>query len=318
MPALTPLRFLLASALAVALTACASVVAPGQPTPPTPEPQPEAASAPELPPERAFPEDSLYPLLMAEFALRRGDPHTALDAYLAQAAVLRDPGVSAHATHLAQFLQREEQALEAVRLWVELEPDHPEANTTLATLLIRQLQPVAALSHLARVARQGLDARFSSLLGGFRELSPEHQLALRDAVVALAEELPDDDELLLAQALIFDELGEKDAERKALQQLFALDPQHMQGLILDAKLRLEADEPDPFQRIEQALEAKPDNAVLRLHYARLLTRSDIGAARRQFEILSAQSPRDGDLLLSLALINQETGDKLAAAAYLEQ
>ncbi|PLW82889.1 hypothetical protein CWI75_05430 [Kineobactrum sediminis] len=334
MPALTLLRFLLPSALAVALAGCVSGTAPGEPARPIAETDAETnvataaetvtadasapESAPESPSERAFPEDSVYPLLLAEFALRRGDHDRALDTYLEQAAVLRDPGISAHLTHLAQFLQREPEALEAVRLWVELEPEHPEANATLATLLIRQLRPLEAIEHLATVARQGLKANFTALLGGFRQLPRERQLALRDKVSAIASELPGDIELLLAQALILDELGQKQAQRQVLTQLFALEPWHIQGLILDAKLRLEADEPDPFQRIEEALATQPDNTTLRLHYARLLTRSDIDAARRQFEILSAQSPRDGDLLLSLALINQETGDTLAAAAYLQQ
>ena len=42
------------------------------------------------------------------------------------------------------------------------------------------------------------------------------------------------------------------------------------------------------------------------------------AAREQFEVLSAQSPDDAELLLSLALINRETGDDLVARAYLQQ
>jgi predicted Zn-dependent protease len=77
-------------------------------------------------------------------------------------------------------------------------------------------------------------------------------------------------------------------------------------------------EKKPFTRLERALQDNPDNQQLRLQYARLLTASDMAAAREQFEILSAQSPRDGDLLLSLALINREIGDDLAAKAYLKQ
>ena len=70
--------------------------------------------------------------------------------------------------------------------------------------------------------------------------------------------------------------------------------------------------------MQQALQDNPEDKRLRLQYARLLTTSDLAAAREQFEILSAQSPRDGDLLLSLALINREIGDDLAAKAYLGQ
>ncbi|MEQ9462081.1 MAG: tetratricopeptide repeat protein [Haliea sp.] len=315
MPALTMFRLLLTSALLLVASGCATapgpapVVAAGQEAE-----KPVAAEAP----ERAFPEDSIYPLLVAEFALRRSAYDTALGNYLEQADRLRDPGVSAHATHLAQFMKREPQALQAVQLWVELEPEHPEANNTLATLLIRQGRPAAAVPHLATVARQGLQPNFPILLGGFRELSGADKQALSDAVDALADEFADDTRLLLTRALILDELERAAAASAVLTQLFALEPGQTQALLLDAKLRLQADHPAPFARLETALAAEPQNKTLRLQYARLLTRSDIDAARRQFEILSAQSPRDGDLLLSLALLNQDHGDTLAAKAYLRQ
>lgn len=316
MPALKMFRLILTSALLLAASGCAiTSVAP--PEPHAEEHASPAAVAPE-PPERAFPEDSIYPLLVAEFALRRSAYDTALGNYLEQAERLRDPGVSAHTTHLAQFMKREPQALEAVRLWVELEPGHPEANNTLATLLVRQGRPAAAVPHLAVLARQGLQPNFPMLLGGFRELPDTEQQALAEAVNTLEDDFPDDTRLLLTRALILDELDQAEATSAVLEQLLALEPGQTQALLLDAKLRLEAGHPAPFQRIEEALAAAPDNSSLRQQYARLLTRSDVDAARRQFEILSAQSPRDGDLLLSLALLNQDNGDTLAAKAYLRQ
>ncbi|MFU8763690.1 MAG: tetratricopeptide repeat protein [Haliea sp.] len=313
------LRLLLISALLLAATGCAT--APGQTSPAAAAAESrESAAAATLPkpPERAFPEDSVYPLLVAEFALRRSAYDLALGNYLDQAARLRDPGISAHTTHLAQFMKREPQALEAVQLWVELEPEHPEANSTLATLLIRQGKPAAAVPHLAVVARQGLQPNFPMLLGGFRELSTAEKQELAAAMGALESDFPNDTRLLLTRALILDELDEAEATGVVLEQLFALEPGQTQALLLDAKLRLESGHSAPFKRIEEALAAAPDNSSLRLQYARLLTRSDIDAARRQFEILSAQSPRDGDLLLSLALLNQDHGDTLAAKAYLRQ
>lgn len=318
MPAPTMLRLLLISALLLAASGCANAPRQPEPSEADAEPRESAAAVVPEPPERAFPEDSIYSLLVAEFALRRSAYDTALGNYLEQANRLRDPGVSAHTTHLAQFMKREPQALEAVQLWVELEPEHPEANNTLATLLIRQGRPAAAVPHLAVVARQGLQPNFPILLGGFRELSSAEKQELADAVGALEDDFPDDTRLLLTRALILDELEQTEATGVVLERLLKLEPGQTQALLLDAKLRLEGGHSAPFQRIEEALAATPDNSSLRLQYARLLTRSDIDAARRQFEILSAHSPRDGDLLLSLALLNQDHGDTLAAKAYLRQ
>ena len=300
------------------LTACAGTApvedplaaAPAEVIPPEAEPPP--------PPERAFPDDSVYPLLVAEFALRRRQYDLALDHYMAQSQVLRDAGVSAHTTHLTQYLRREQEALQASELWVELEPGSAEAQNTYASLLVRQGRTPEALPHLAQVQRLGGEARFPALLTRFESLEPQQQADLVKGINELAEEWPDNTQLLLTQALVMAEFEQYDESLAKLDKIFEIDPQQSQALLLEARVRLARKDKKPFVRIEQALENDPDNLQLRLQYARLLTTGDMKAARKQFEILSAQSPRDGDLLLSLALINREIGDDLAARAYLKQ
>jgi tetratricopeptide (TPR) repeat protein len=305
------------------LAACAS--GGGQPpvadsAQPPIEPAPTEAEPPEPEevPERAFPDDSLHALLVAEFALRRRDYQLALDTYVEQAPLLRDKAVSAHTTHLAQFMQREAEALEAVTLWVELEPDNVEANNTLATLLVRQGKTVEALPHMAFAQRQGAEVKFPVLLTGFGKLDPARQSQLVEGINELSLEFPDNTQLLLTQALINAEFQQFDAALAKLDRLLALQPTQEQALILEARILMTRGDKEPFNRLEQVLEDNPGDKALRLQYARLLTTSDMPAARQQFEILSAQSPRDGDLLLSLALINREIGDNLEAKAYLRQ
>ena len=98
------------------LLACASQTPVATDSAPA-EPLPDIVAAEVEAPERAFPEDSIYPLLLAEFALRRQAYDVALEQYLEQAPKLRDAGVSEHATHLAQFMSQEQAALAAVQLW---------------------------------------------------------------------------------------------------------------------------------------------------------------------------------------------------------
>ncbi|WP_157976729.1 tetratricopeptide repeat protein [Parahaliea mediterranea] len=306
-------RLFLAACLTALLGACASAPAPQAPAAPVAE----ADEAPP-PPERAIPADALYPLLVGEFALRRRDYGTALDLYTQQAPLLRDRGVSAHTTHIAQFMQQEDAARESAALWVELEPDNVEANNTYATLLSRAGRTNEALPHLALVARDQGKANFPILLNRFPELGAREQQALVAGLEALSQEFPDNPSLLLTRALAYDELQQHAQALALLTQLFAQEPYQYQGLLLEAKIRLEQGSDAPFAHIEQALAANPDDSRLRLQYARLLTRSDIDAARGQFEILSARAPQDGNLLFSLALINHEVGDDLAAKAYLHQ
>ena len=296
------------------LAACATT-APPEPVATVTEPTPPAVADV---PERAIPADSIYPLLVAEFAIRRRDYQTALDNYLIEASKLQDAGVSKHATHLAQFVQDNEQALAAVQLWLEQEPDNVEANNTAAILLAGARRPVSALPHMAFVARAGNQANFPLLLQGFGQITPEQQSQLVQGLNELLVNFPEDPALLLTLALINTEFEQYEQALARLDRLFEVEPDQHQALLLEARILAQTGAPSPFARIDRALKANPEDSRLRLEYARLLTTTDMEAARSQFEVLSVQAPGDADLLLSLALINREVGDDLEARAYLNK
>ncbi|MEH6635733.1 MAG: tetratricopeptide repeat protein [Halioglobus sp.] len=307
------LRLFLIAITYALLNACASTA---------PAPAPDAATANTAAAieskERPFPDDSVYPLLVAEFALRRRAYDVALDNYLSQSRVLRDARISAHTTRLTQFMQREQEALEASLLWVELAPDDVEANSTVAALLVRQGRTVQALPHMAIVERGGTPANFPTLLTGFEQLNARQRTELVSGINKLAIEFPENTPLMLTQALIHTEFDQYEQALDKLDDIYDLKPYQPQAVLLETKILLTQGAKKPFTRLQKALQKDPEDQRLRLQYARLLTTSDMTAAREQFEILSAQAPRDGDLLLSLALINREVGDDLAAKAYLQQ
>ncbi|MEE4661581.1 MAG: tetratricopeptide repeat protein [Halieaceae bacterium] len=275
-------------------------------------------TAPE-PPERAFPDDSLYPLLVAEFALRRRRYDTALENYLQQAPRLADAGVAAHTARLAQFMRREAEALEATRLWVALEPENLEARLNLANLLALNGQPTEAFVELQAIARAGGMANFTSLLRGYAELDYAEQVDLLQQVRLLMAELPDNIQLRISQVLMLETLGRKEEALAQLQPVFELEPLQLQAVIQDAKLRLDLGQTEGvFDRIEAALKDNPDNNRLRLQYARLLTQTDMAEAERQFQQLLEIAPRDPDLLFSVALIQRELRDLDSARENLQR
>lgn len=270
------------------------------------------------PPERAFPAESVYPLLVAEFAIRRQDYQTALNNYLEQSSILEDSGVASHTTHLAQFMQKDAQALRAAQLWLEQEPDNLEAHNTAATLLARSRRPVQALPHMSFVARSGKQANFPLLLQGFDQIAATDQSQLVQGLNELALEFPEDPALLLTLALVNTEFKQYEQALGRLDSLFKIEPYQHQALLLEARILTKTEAKKPFARIKRTLKTNPEDSRLRLEFARLLTNIDIDAAREQFEVLSLQSPDDADLLLSLALINREIGDNVVAVTYLEQ
>lgn len=302
--------------LAVALVAGCATQAPAPEPQPAPAPVTEPAAA--ALPERRIPDDSVFALLLAEFAIRRRHYDVALEQYEEQAPLLRDPAVSAHATRLAQYLQDDAAALAAAELWAELDPGSVEANNIAANYLARSGRPNAALPYLVNVERLQPGANFPILIASFAQLPQAEKDELAASLAALEGEFPNSADLALAQALLLAEQGERDRALARLDSVLDREPAQPQALLLEAKLLLEAGSDTPYARMEQALLDNPDDKLLRMRFARLLAAYDLAAARKQFEILSAQAPGDADLLFSLALINRELGDPLAANAYLRQ
>lgn len=283
-----------------------------EPEPPTPAAEPEPAppmSEVRVTPQRAFPEDSLYNLLVAEFALRRRQYNLALDSYMREAEYLRDPGVSAHTTRLAQFMQDEPAAVTSGRLWVELEPDDLEARITLANLLARRGEVIEALDNMEVIVRAGGNPNFTALANGFDTLDHGQHMQLQTRLNALSAEFPKDNQLIICRALLLETMGRTREALAALEPVFDTDPGQLQAIVLEVKLRQDLGQTDDlYSRIEGVLEQEPENSRLRMQYARLLTRNDLGEAQRQFEILLSESPSNPDLLFSMALIHRENGE----------
>ena len=290
-----------------------------------PLPAPVADAAPAAPveelrvtPQRPFPDDSLYDLLVAEFALRRREYDQALQNYTELAPQLRDTAVSARATRLAQFMRDEESAITAARLWAELDPDQMEAHLMLANMLARRGQTLEALPHMIALTRAGGAANYSALATGFEQLGNGQKQKLLDTINQLRLEQPQDTQLMICKALLLENLGQTPAAIDELQAVFAIDTQQLQAIVLEAKLKQDMKQYDGlYDRITAALEANPDNSLLRMQYARLLTRTDLSEARTQFSYLLERAPDDSNLLLSVALIEMELGNIAEAKPHLE-
>jgi len=96
-------------------------------------------------------EDVLYKLVVAEFARQRGDLALSLEHYLELARTLADPQLAQWATRLALFAKQDDQAEEAVRLWVKRSQNDLEAQQILAIILLRKGRLQEALPHLESV-----------------------------------------------------------------------------------------------------------------------------------------------------------------------
>ena len=264
------------------------------------------ASPTAKPATRPFPADTLYALLVAEFAVRRNQFELGLANYLQQANKTRDPNVVAHTTRMARYLGADTAALEAALLWVQLEPENKEARFSASVQLTRAKRPYEAFSHMEVLYRLGGNTNFSAIAAAAAQLPLQDQQLMLRNISELAEQDTTDTDLLLSQAILT-QAGKQSQEALVLvQQLLAINPEHTQAILLEARILQTLDRSEEaFTRIESALLERPQDHQLRLQYARLLTTVDLTKAQQQFEILVDAKPQDGELLLGLAMLYRE-------------
>lgn len=279
--------------------------------------EPEVSPQPVV--SRPFPADSFYDLLVAEFAVRRSYYDVALGNYLQQAHQTRDPGVTARATHLAQFLQADKAALDASQLWIELEPDNLEAQYTSATMLAKNQRPLEALRHMTLVMDNGGATNFAAIAASSLGLDETTRNELEAGYDELLKTHPDNTQLLISKALLLQQRGEVEQALASTREVISLDPDDLHAVVVEARLLQQLGRQDEaLSRLEQTVAKYPNNKRLRLQYARLLMTRDIDQARAEFEVLIRESPNDPDLLLSLAIINKETGKAEQAELYFQR
>ena len=262
---------------------------------------------------RAIPNESIYPLLLAEFALRNKQYSLALENYLGQSAILEDAGVSSLTTKLAQFLNDDKAALQAARQWVMLEPQSLEANQIIANLLGRNKQPLEAFPYMTTVLRKGGKVNFTALAITAIRLDQNIQLETLMQLGNLLNEFPDNIELKLAQSIVLKEQQRYSEALRQIRDILKTEPYQLQAIVLEADISQRMGKRNSFTRILKTLQQQPENHRLRIQYAHLLATTDINAARKQFAILVNYRPNNPDILYSYALINWEMKDFDAAS-----
>ncbi len=266
--------------------------------------KPEDAATPAV--EVPIPESSLLPLLTAEFLLREREFDGALSILAEQAMLLDDPELTRRALRLAEFRQNEGLTLPlALRLAAQDSSDAAASATSMA-LLIRAGRIEEAVTYARQALERGAEVNAPALLVSFRDMSPAEQERLAEAIEALAQDWPDSPDVGIALAFLHREQGRYAQCLEDLDPVLALAPDDDRALVLWTQVKLDTSANEPFDRLHRAVNTYPDNEALRLQYARLLaSEKKLTEARHEFDALRKLSPRNGDYLYSLALIDLE-------------
>ncbi|MGB0765292.1 MAG: tetratricopeptide repeat protein, partial [Luminiphilus sp.] len=273
---------------------------------------------PQPPAEMPIPEDSLYPLLKAEFLLRERQFDPALAILTEQALKLDDAALARRALRLAEFRQDDAKSLVlAVRL-SELDVGDAAAATTAMGLLIRAGKPEEALVFARTAKERGARINAPALLVTWDSLPPDKRRAVASAVEALAEDWPQDQDIAIAVAYLRRAQDDPERALAALEPVLAANPDEERALLLWSQIKLDVGAQQPFSLLQASVDRNPENEALRLQLARLLASAEVlDQAREQFAMLLTLSPRNGDYLFSLALIELEAKDYQAAKRNLQ-
>ena len=314
----TPMRFAFITVPAglLFLAAC-SVISPAPESEEGVQASPQPAQEKSV--TRPFPEDSFIDLLVAEFSMRRLDFETALDNYAYQAKQTNDKGVVSTAARLAQYLDREDEALNLAQQWVALEPDNAEALFALSSALTKNAQPVAALNYMRRVLDQGGEANFAALAASALSLPEDEQQTFITQIDALRKEHPNDASLKIAKSLLLQYQEEEEQALSLIREVLDEEPDNAHALLIETRTLAQMGNTEEAQeRLRYAVDQNPANKRLRHDLARSLVNNKLYEAKAQYQVLVKQNPNDDDLLLELMLINRELDNTTEAASQLEE
>ena len=266
-------------------------------------------------------QDLLFQLLTAEFAVKRGYYDVALEAYLQLAAATRDPRLAQKATRVAIFSRDDVRALEAAKLWVELESNNLEARQAITAAYIRNGNPDAALEHMESVlslSSADPDQAFmilASLLS--REQDLKTALLVMDRFI---EQRQDNPAALFAYTHLAVRAGELDNAQDTIQRVLKLKPDWVNAVVLRARiLQLQNKQQQAAEYLASAVKKFPKDLSLRMTYARLLVDTQrYEEAVSQYEIAAQQSPEGGEVLFTLGLLSMQLNRLEDAERYLNR
>ena len=301
-------------AIVAVLTACASTpqkTVAGTPAPAVQANLEQIVETPKLNlPKVELTGPLLYEFLLGDIAMQRSKPELAAQAYLDLAKKTRDPRVARRAAQLAYEARQYDTAVEAFKLWQDLEPSSPLAKQMLLSLLLSggKLQEARPTLDAVLKADPANAGRTFSSVYPLIARSPDKAATL-EWMIEATRPYPEVAEahLTVAQAALA--AGKKDLALTEAHRAVTLKPDWDVAAVFEAELYLSSEPSKGLELLKNFLEEHPANRDLRLYYARaLLNQKQFAPAREEFQRLLRDKPDSPDLAFAIALISMQMGE----------
>jgi tetratricopeptide (TPR) repeat protein len=233
-----------------------------------------------------------------------------LRAYSELSRTTRDPRIVRRAAELALQARRPEYALEAAKLWVEIDPESSAARQMMAGIYVGLNRFDEAVPHVAKLLTFEAANLPTALLRLNRLFARAPEKApVRASVDALTEPYLTYPEAWFARSEAASLAGDTPAALAAIDRALALRPSWEAAVLQKVQLLHPADPKAALEVMRAFVAANPAGRDVRLNYARALTGDrQYAEARRQFELLQRDFPDNLDVLYAVAVLSMQLGD----------
>ncbi|HVS27421.1 MAG TPA: tetratricopeptide repeat protein [Burkholderiales bacterium] len=284
------------------------------------QPDSTPATKPANLPKQELNDSVLYEFLLGEIAGQRGQLNIAAKAYLDIAEATRDPRIAQRATEIALYARQPEAALQAARIWVETDPDSAKARQTLVALLVGARKLEEARPHLEKL----LAAEGENIGRGFLQLNGLlAKTADKNEVLNLVRDLtkphPRVPEAHLALSQAAWNAAQYDMALSEVRKALELRPDWELAALFQGQILQRDSNHLAIDYLHGYLKSHPKAKDVRLSYARLLVaEKNYPQARKEFQQLMADFPKNADVSLAVGLLSMQLNDYDAAEANFKQ
>jgi tetratricopeptide (TPR) repeat protein len=263
----------------------------------------------------------VFNTLAGEIANQRGESQLAFE-YAYQAALESRSAVAAErATGLGLQANLPQQALQAAKLWIEIEPTSLKAHQIASIVNISQRDLTAAIQHLQAIVTlansQGQSGYLQAAAIAEKAPSRNQALAIMQQLVPADSEDP---EALYALALTASRAQQMELAGSYVDRSLNLQPKSTNALVLKAHTLISAGKKaEGVDFLARAADQSPDNLTLRNAYARTLVElNEAEMALEQYAHLHRIQPENPDTLYALGILSMQLNKLDDAKDYLEQ
>ncbi len=253
---------------------------------------------------------AVYQILLAEIALQRGDANFASQAYADLALRTRDPQVLERTVEVASFARRFDLALEAARLWAEVDPASKKAQQMMASVMIVSNQLDDLAPQLVRMLETDKGALAENLLGLNRMFARNPD---RPAVFRLIDKVCRSffgiAEAHYAVAIAASLAGENERALAETRRALELRPDWEMAALLQGRLLLRESPTQAISFMQGFIERNPKARDVQLSLARALVgEKRYAEAKRHFDQLLLAYPNNPEVVYPVAILALQEKD----------